>query len=499
MRSRFLSLCAGAAVSVFATGCIAWDVGNPVRFARTKSRIEAKTLSERPVSAEPSVSQKDGRSVRVTIPVKVEKMVEKSEVKIETTTIYRRRMSFGLFPGWAEFTENESLREGLARDLMPQETAEWCFLPVSGTVAALGTAFFMVAGTVLVPHALFVVPFDDDHDCWRNWRGSHGTYEISNSKVSGSTIGHMTPVGFHRFYAVPTHETKQNVCETWRETESGTRLLPGPWLAKLTVPSIGYDRTETVPATGTEALFEIPETEAGGSAAGVLEILEPSGGLSVIRNETDREFVHRLSGTSRSVVVSVPRKPTASEVRRGAVVTNIVVIDHAPRPEKPKERYRLHDERPYADGRATYRLEILDSSPVHELVPLVRPVVEGNVRRAFLAENPDADESVVRAVVVDQYDGDVIRFVATAYSLRPEPLGCSYDADTRRGTIRLLVSPGANIREVKAWIRANVSAVVADKNVVVEAGKAPSPRAKYRSLDENFSDGILTVEFESVQ
>ena len=53
--------------------------------------------------------------------------------------------------------------------------------------------------------------------------------------------------------------------------------------------------------------------------------------------------------------------------------------------------------------------------------------------------------------------------------------------------------------KVKAWARENIAAVVTDKNVLLTAGERPPEGATFRSLDENFSDGILTVEFEAVQ
>ena len=53
--------------------------------------------------------------------------------------------------------------------------------------------------------------------------------------------------------------------------------------------------------------------------------------------------------------------------------------------------------------------------------------------------------------------------------------------------------------ETKRWARENISAIVSEKNVVIEAGKAPPKGAKFRSLNENYSNGVLAVEFETVE
>ena len=53
--------------------------------------------------------------------------------------------------------------------------------------------------------------------------------------------------------------------------------------------------------------------------------------------------------------------------------------------------------------------------------------------------------------------------------------------------------------DAKSWARKNIAAIISDKNVALEASKAPPSGAQYRSLAEKFEDGVLTVEFEAIE
>lgn len=47
--------------------------------------------------------------------------------------------------------------------------------------------------------------------------------------------------------------------------------------------------------------------------------------------------------------------------------------------------------------------------------------------------------------------------------------------------------------------REHIQAIVREKNVATEAGKAPPEGAMCRSLGESLEEGVLTVEFEAVE
>lgn len=130
----------------------------------------------------------------------------------------------------------------------------------------------------------------------------------------------------------------------------------------------------------------------------------------------------------------------------------------------------------------------------------VQPDLEASLRESFCAANPGIGEQSVRAYVSSDFGADrTIRLSGVAFSVAPVADGWRYDADSRRGTVRLRVSAHMRPEDAKQWARENVSAIVSEKNVAIEAGKAPPRGATYRSLSETFENGVLTVEFEAVQ
>lgn len=77
--------------------------------------------------------------------------------------------------------------------------------------------------------------------------------------------------------------------------------------------------------------------------------------------------------------------------------------------------------------------------------------------------------------------------------------GWFYDHDSRCGWVKLCIPDGMPIEDARHWVRENISTILAEKDVLLEADKAPPSGVTYRSLGEKFENGILTVEFEAVQ
>ena len=500
-----------AVFALLGSGCIAWNVGEPVSHVeQVGSRIESKTIAERPVSSRPVFSQPDGKSFRVVLSATVEKDVEMREIVSEKTVTTQNRMSFGLFPGWAEIWEDARLRDAIWQDetegLEDVPGAVW---PLVGPVLfafdmsalALGT----VIGTVNVPNALFVVPFGEDHECWSSWR-RHGP-AWKKRQIGGcpfgsggnfaSFCGHMTPIGFHRFRVASATSPVDRACDSRRRTEMGERRIPGPWQARLSIPAIKYERTVAVPRSGNEASFEIPLREGGGTESGTVTILPPANG-GAASDAANRTLLARLAGSSHSVRVAIPVKPAP---RGGAgVVTNVVVHQHLP--TTPVIAPYAVLENNYANGTGRYLIEITDSSKTGpEIHELVAGRIEREVRDAYLAENPGVPADAVRAHAAPSYQGAErkIRYEVSVFSLVPEVDGFSYDDVSRTGVLKLRVPPNADLAAAKRYVRENISAIVLDKNAVIRTGEPPPRGAKYRSLDENYVDGILTVEFEAAE
>ena len=157
----------------------------------------------------------------------------------------------------------------------------------------------------------------------------------------------------------------------------------------------------------------------------------------------------------------------------------------------------------YTGGRAVYRVTIQDpSKTAFDIERIVRPEIERIVREAFESESFVTDRDSVRvAVIPDFCENRTILFTAMAFSAEPVADGWTYDADSRRGTVRLRVTGRVDADAARRWARQNIANIVRDKNIALssDAGTPPPLGATFRSLGESLEDGILTVEFEAVQ
>ena len=146
-------------------------------------------------------------------------------------------------------------------------------------------------------------------------------------------------------------------------------------------------------------------------------------------------------------------------------------------------------------------MEILDQEQTFGVLNKVKPDVQRLIREDFKSKNPGVALQYVRDYLDyrTEDDGRILVYTGWAFSVRPVEDGWHYDHESRRGWVRLRIGGGMPAEEAKRWARENIAAIVADKNVALEAGKAPPPGATYRSLGEKFENGVLTVEFEAVQ
>ena len=319
--------------------------------------------------------------------------------------------------------------------------------------------------------------------------------------AAGWPFGHLGLFGVHKHLAVFVDEPAVTQ-ETTRETRTETFGAYGPCYAELSVPALN-NHVQRKRLTGSmETSFRLPDVDRDCTVTAYVSFLaDPED--STPPDRLHHKVLAKARGRKWSGVLRLKASPNATASPRsqpGIVVTNVVVVDRRT-PTEPK--YRVYDEEPYANGRAVYRVELLGGTTLHEVEDELRAMFEGNVRRAFVKANPGVDEASVRVNAMERYDGDVVRFEVRAYALPPEvePIGYEYSQETRSGTMRFRVAERAraNMAKVKAWARENIAAVVTDKNVLLTAGERPPEGATFRSLDENFSDGVLTVEFEAVQ
>lgn len=171
-----------------------------------------------------------------------------------------------------------------------------------------------------------------------------------------------------------------------------------------------------------------------------------------------------------------------------------------PRPSS-KPLYMIVGIEPQNNGQYVVRAEVEDRSKTFQIINAIKSDVRNLVRDDFASQHAAIKPDDIRESLKykTEEDGKIVVFTAWAFSVRPVEDGWNYDPITRKGQFRLRVMGGMPVSETKRWARENISAIVSEKNVVIEAGKAPPKGAKFRSLDENFSEGILTVEFETIE
>lgn len=169
--------------------------------------------------------------------------------------------------------------------------------------------------------------------------------------------------------------------------------------------------------------------------------------------------------------------------------------------EQPVPPYEIETIQPYSEGKAVYRITITDASiSAFAVERMVRPEIERILRIAFAAEAPGVSDSSIRAFAIPDFGPDrTLLLTGRVFSIEPVADGWFYDSTTHRGRIRLRVNGGMSSEEAKRWVRENIATIIGEKNIPVEAGKALPSGATYRSLDEKFESGVLTVEFEAMQ
>ncbi len=170
-----------------------------------------------------------------------------------------------------------------------------------------------------------------------------------------------------------------------------------------------------------------------------------------------------------------------------------------PKPERPP--FDIVSTEPYKDGRAVYRVSILDpSKTAFEIERLVRPDIERIVRDAFASGNPDIPPESIRVSVVPDFGSDrTILFTAVAFSAELASDGWTYSSETRRGTVQLHVGGRVDARTARLWARHNIASIVRDKNAALSPDEETPPLgAAFQSLSESLDKGILTIEFAVV-
>lgn len=533
-----LALC-----GALAGGCVAVDVGAPQTFTKEYPAETGAAGPAEAVAHEPreSVSGRDAdgrRILRIGLEGEVvtEQPMERSWERV--SVVKQRKLAFGLTPARAELFYRPQ------GSLMPmvgwEHKGGGNYERWTSRDELIMEVYF---GVLWLPYTLLVEPFLPYECGTHHWgrqskpsllpSGERGTKD-EESKVkylakfseeerreigawiwsdekehpqrsTASSCSHWGLFGFHKYctYVVQGPERLSKRTREAPVSERRKRSVLGPYRVTLELPECGFARTLDVPRGETGVDFDLGWLDtADGRAEGSVVFAPPVDGLDAVRSPDDRALLAAAAGRPFPVRVQVrpagrPRAAAAGAASQPQVIKEIhhyhetTVVEQRTPEAAPWDLETAED---YRDGRAEYLVTIRDASKkAFEVEREVRPEIERLMREAFLAAMPGMDPAKVRAHALPEFEGRTIRFKGVAFSVQPADDGWRYDPDTRRGTVRLRVSESMGPDEAKAWVRANIAAIVE------ESGHPTDAAATFRSLGESLEDGVLAVEFEAVE
>lgn len=530
VRIRFFPAAFGVWVlGLLCGGCVAVNVGRP----ETIEHVERRNIVD---AAPVAVSVEDARvqlrqtgnlaEVQVYIDVREEYPLREHVKRVVVRK--QKRLAFGLFPGTAELVW---MPEGALASGMMLSSAGAVTSPEFSRVyengnPGMGTyAFYQLVMTVapvpgFVPvvstvESLLITPFYPwncgadvyDPEFFRRdeivdgkvvavasgspkLRALAALPEKEKTAVGANTCfdpqsgglwghGHLGWFGFHKYSAIfvdlPPEEQGKAV---GRETRLRKVLLEGPFEAELSIPGVRHSQTKTVPRGERKVLFDLPPGNGGGAMDAIVRIRECGEGGGVSR--PGRMAIRKLSG--QNSVFPVTLSSTA--------------------PRDIDGEYRIVEIRPESGGRYAVRVEVFDEERVLDVALAIEAEVRRRIREDYARRHPGGRTEDVRDQVEwRRAEGrrNVLEFTGHAFSVRPLGQGWRYDPETRRGVIRMAVSPDMSGEELVRWARENVGNILADKNIALKVGAEVPAGARFEFLGARFADGILAVAFRALE
>lgn len=534
------------AITLLGSGCVAFNVGKTKEFTHTERHEEmaSEPSITKVVSAEAQL-QAQGAEAIVGLRVDVKEEFEKRTWDETVTVRQRKRLGVGFFPGAAEFLLMP--RGALQAATFDKITGasgspshhvyvgdpanqggkyvgiEFCSLPL-----LVGT--FQVVGTICsLPPLAFSSPwtcgghdfYDPTHvrrvtgrdgkTCFdtsgspklrsllkftqkeRDQIGVNTCFYSINAEAPGvPVLTHMGLVGFHKYLAVFVDDPVCGAKTTCgMETKRRNAFTTGPFLAELSIPVLGYNERRRVSSSESWASFSLPAVARDSTVEAIVSF-----------REDDIANGYPATGITRQAIDMAAGRQWRFDIILKATGRNVSVLSkQTVTPKSGKLPYQIGGIKRDADGKYVVRVEILDQSKTFSINHLVRPDIQRMIQEDFAERNPSISSRDIRHVI--QYetgnDGTALIYTGWAFSVRPTEDGWHYDPSTRRGWVRLSITGEIAADAAKQWAFDNIAAIVADKNIVMEAGKAPPSGAQYRSLGESFENDVLMVEFEAVQ
>ena len=280
-----------------------------------------------------------------------------------------------------------------------------------------------------------------------------------------------------------------------------TRAVGGPYEVELRIAGTDVSGKLTVGAGSGKATFTLPQVEVGGRYEATLSFRSLyAGGDDAVRKAWNTRALKQWVWLQEKPKLAAP----AAQAPAREVVKEIHHYHETRVVEERKAEGPPYNVEKSADGtgRTVWRVKILaETQNAFTVDREVKAQILQELRDDFAGRNPHVPRGEINAFATytTEDGGRTLVYVGVAESLIPSLESLTYSAETHRGTVTMRLAGGADLPRSKEFVRNNISAIVCDKNVVLTAGERPPDGAKYRSLDENFADGVLTVEFEAVE
>ena len=474
----------------FAGGCVVCPVGEPKRWTTTETLRETARQPARSEITDVSavMAQPSADTFRVSLLAWFQDEYPRTEQKKSVTTTEQRLLACGFFPGAAE---EYCMPEG-AKPLR-------CMEPDYATAFVLGAlpcGVFVALGTAEA--LVFELPF--------------GSYECPKKNDSAT---HLGLVGFHKYTATtrgaPVYGPKTPIASDLR---TRSNYLPGPYEVELSIPDLKHTARQALEQGQTATLFKLPAVQRDCTVEAVVSFSNKAPGS----DESAKAIEHakRKTWTTNLALKAPPPPPPPPSPPPPRVVRSAPKPEPVPEPqvrEVVREIHHYHEvekkpeEPPYTvekaidgTGRTVWRIKMRGDQNAFSVDREVHAQLLQELRDDFAGRNPNVPRGEINAwaTYTTEDGGRTLVYEGEASSLIPKLESLRYDAATRRGEVTMRLTEGADLRQSKDFVRRNISAIVCDKNVVL-TGERPPDGARYRSLDENFADGVLTVEFEAVE
>ena len=510
---------------LFGTGCIAITVGKPESISKTTQVVETASApsSSTVLFVEPMLEKKDGAlAVSLNATIRDEYPQTKHD---ETVTLKKKKkLAIGLFPGAAACLLRPS-NAMVPNDGQPSGIFQYFGQNLLFTVLTFGGI-----DVIFTLDTLFIEPFGDFspkysyRDPGNQYSIGHGPKARAVKSIPSDELekmgfrtegGRFDPllypydsaymfglVGCFKYPVFYVDVVKSPTVPYTSGTKTRHNAIRGPYEVTLEIPDLTYRETRNVSASATETRFPIPavpydcHTDVQVSFREATSVFGSPDGIS-------RQALAKACGEKYSfpVTLNATRKqPTAVRPQTTVAQPQPAVVTSAS--QVPAKPYDSIQKKTREDGTIEIRIRVLDTSRTFDIDRMVQPTIREIFRQEFRDNNPDCPESEIREMSKWETarDGREMVYTGGAFSLRPEMAeGTSYDAATRRGKLRLRVIGRIPPESLRDYVQRNISAIVAEKNVVLEAGKGAPPGALYQSLGETYENGILTVEFKAVE